>query len=97
VDSLDAVLLGRNYLIAGRSAWDQGNFNYDSTIDLTDAQILQKNFSVSAAGSVVAATAASASSPAAPPVAGTDDGANAPEGAVLGKKHRRKKERFRNH
>ena len=53
VNSTDAVLLGRNYLAAGKSAWDQGNFNFDSTISFADAQILQKNFSAVARGSAV--------------------------------------------
>ena len=38
--------------------WDLGNFNYDTTINLSDAIILQKNFNASATGSVVASTAA---------------------------------------
>jgi uncharacterized repeat protein (TIGR03803 family) len=57
VNSTDAILMARNYLIAGRSAWDLGNFNYDSTINLSDAMILQKNFNATASGSVVVAAA----------------------------------------
>src|SRR5256885_721398 len=49
--------MARNYLIAGKSAWDQGNFNYDSTIDFSDAQVLQKNYNVVASGSLVGSTA----------------------------------------
>jgi hypothetical protein len=44
VDSADAITMARNYLTPGKSNWDQGNFNYDSTINLSDAQILQPNF-----------------------------------------------------
>ena len=55
VNSVDAIQMNRNYLIAGRANWDQGNFNYDSNINLADAQILQKNYSVTASGSVTAA------------------------------------------
>jgi hypothetical protein len=62
VDSSDAVQMARNYLAAGKSNWDQGNFNYDSTINLSDAQILQKNFGVVATGSALAATAAAVNS-----------------------------------
>jgi hypothetical protein len=60
VNSVDAIQMARNYLIAGKSAWDLGNFNYDSAIDFSDAQILQKNFNAVATGSVVAATTAKA-------------------------------------
>jgi hypothetical protein len=56
VDSADAITMGRNYLIAGRSAWDLGNFNYDNTIDYGDALILQKNFNVVATLTSPAAT-----------------------------------------
>jgi hypothetical protein len=52
VTSTDAIVLARNYLIAGRSSWDQGNFNFDTTINLSDAQILQKNYNAVATGSV---------------------------------------------
>jgi len=50
--------MARNYLIAGKTAWDLGNFNYDSVIDINDAKILQKNYNGVASGSVVASTAA---------------------------------------
>jgi ELWxxDGT repeat protein len=60
VNSTDAIQMARNYLVAGKSAWDLGNFNYDATIDYSDALILQKNFNAVATGSVVAATTASA-------------------------------------
>jgi hypothetical protein len=58
VNAVDAVTMARNYLIAGKTAWDLGNFNYDATINLSDAMILQKNFNATATGSVVAATVA---------------------------------------
>jgi len=48
--------MARNYLIAGKTAWDLGNFNYDSVIDINDAKILQKNYNGVASGSVVAST-----------------------------------------
>jgi hypothetical protein len=48
VNSTDAITMARNYLITGKSAWDQGNFNYDSTIDINDANILQKNYNQTA-------------------------------------------------
>jgi hypothetical protein len=72
VNSNDAVLMTRNYLIAGKTAWDLGNFNYDATINLTDAQILQKNYNQTATGSVVSAVGAPASpTPTPPPVTST--------------------------
>src|SRR5581483_769534 len=37
VNSTDAITMARNYLIAGKTNWDQGNFNYDNTIDYADA------------------------------------------------------------
>ncbi len=61
VNSTDAVTMARNYLIAGKTAWDLGNFNYDSTINLSDATILQKNFNATASGSAIAAVGAAAS------------------------------------
>ena len=51
VNATDAIQMARNYLIAGRSGWDLGNFNYDSGIDYSDALILQKNFNGVANGS----------------------------------------------
>jgi hypothetical protein len=56
VDSNDAITMARNYLLAGKTAWDQGNFNYDVTINLSDAQILQKNFNAVATVSAAPAT-----------------------------------------
>jgi len=52
VNSGDAVILGRNYLVPGRTNWDQGNFNYDTTINSADSALLQKNWNASATGSV---------------------------------------------
>src|SRR6185312_3256349 len=34
VNAADATILGRNYLVAGKTTWDEGNFNYDSTINM---------------------------------------------------------------
>jgi len=51
VDGGDAVGVARNYLGVGKTAWDQGNFNYDSVINLSDATIVQKNFKLSAVAS----------------------------------------------
>jgi len=48
--------MARNYLIPGRTAWDQGNFNYDSTINFSDATLLQKNFNATASGTATPAT-----------------------------------------
>jgi autotransporter-associated beta strand protein len=66
VNSVDAIQMARNYLIAGRTAWDLGNFNYDSTINLSDATILQKNFNATATGSAVAGLNSAATSSIAP-------------------------------
>ncbi|HEY8750505.1 MAG TPA: choice-of-anchor Q domain-containing protein [Tepidisphaeraceae bacterium] len=55
VNALDAVQMARNYMIAGRSAWDLGNFNYDSVIDISDAMILQKNFNAKVTAAAVSA------------------------------------------
>jgi len=62
VNSIDGIQMTRNYLIAGRTAWDLGNFNYDSTINLTDAQILQKNYNLIASPTVVSTTTGTGSS-----------------------------------
>jgi acid phosphatase len=67
VNSADATILGRNYMVAGKTAWDQGNFNYDSAVNMTDASLLQRNFNVVATGSVTPAT----SNPGSTPTAGT--------------------------
>jgi hypothetical protein len=73
VNSTDAIQMSRNYLVAGRTNWDQGNFNYDTTINFADAQILQKNFNAVASGSVVAAnTTATATVNVATPTATLD-------------------------
>jgi CSLREA domain-containing protein len=62
VNSIDGIQMARNYLIAGKTAWDLGNFNYDSTINLTDAQILQKNYNLIASPTVVSTTTGTGSS-----------------------------------
>jgi len=62
VNSPDAVLMTRNYMIAGATAWDQGNFNYDSAINFADAQLLQKNFNTTVTISAVSASAATSTS-----------------------------------
>jgi len=62
VDLSDALLMSRNYLGAGKTNWDQGNFNYDNAINFADAQILQKNYNAVASGSVIAADAGAAAS-----------------------------------
>lgn len=69
VDSTDAILMARNYLVAGKTAWDLGNFNYDGTINYSDALILQKNFNATV--TIAAASAPAVSPPAlpAPPAA----------------------------
>jgi hypothetical protein len=55
VNGSDAVLLGRNYLVGGKTAWDLGNFNYDSTINLADAAFLQKNYNATVTASLTPA------------------------------------------
>jgi hypothetical protein len=65
VNSADAVILAHNYLVAGKTAWDQGNFNYDTVIDANDAAMLQKNYDAvvsPATNSAVATTSASSNS-----------------------------------
>jgi hypothetical protein len=84
VNAIDATTAARNYLIAGRTAWDQGNFNYDATINMADIMFLQKNFNATATGSttaaaVNAAAAAPANSTASPaPVTTTTPPASSP-------------------
>ncbi len=73
VDSTDAITMARNYLIAGKTNWDLGNFNYDGTINLSDAQILQKNFNAKFAGTAFVSTATVAIT-SLPPSASQDPG-----------------------
>jgi hypothetical protein len=71
IDSADALLMSRNYMVAGKTAWDQGNFNYDSTINLADAQLLQKNFNMTVTISAVSASPTTPSIPTTPPATST--------------------------
>ena len=61
VNSADAILMTRNYLVAGRTACDQGNFNYDSIVNSSDSALLQKNWNATAIGSAVPASTSSKS------------------------------------
>jgi len=70
VDSNDAVIMARNYMVSGKADWDQGNFNYDSAVDSGDARILQANFgktltaaSVGSAAGIVPPTSAGTGTP----------------------------------
>jgi hypothetical protein len=65
VNASDALALARNYLVTGNGAWDQGNFNYDTAVDLADAKILQANFGMT----LTAAAVGSASNIITPPSA----------------------------
>ncbi len=71
VNSTDSITTARNYLAAGKTAWDLGNFNYDSTIDMSDATLLQKNFNATATGSAQPASVPIAAASALPPVSST--------------------------
>ncbi len=62
VNSVDAIQLNRNYLIPGRTNWDQGNFNYDTAVNFSDAQILQKNYTGVASGTALPAGVTAATS-----------------------------------
>ncbi|HEY8751928.1 MAG TPA: choice-of-anchor tandem repeat GloVer-containing protein [Tepidisphaeraceae bacterium] len=57
VNSTDAILMARHYMATGSPAWDAGNFNYDSTINLADATLLQANFGKSLAPSAISSAA----------------------------------------
>jgi hypothetical protein len=65
VDSNDVIQTARNFLIAGRTAWDQGNFNYDSVVNLADINLVQKNLNTTLTVAAVssAASGSTASTP----------------------------------
>jgi len=44
VNSADALLMARNYLMATGNQWDRGDFNFDGVVDINDAKVLQKNY-----------------------------------------------------
>jgi autotransporter-associated beta strand protein len=77
VNSVDAITMARNYLIAGKTAWDQGNFNYDATIDFADATLLQKNYNATVTPSVSTATSSALPSP--PPTTAPISSPTAPQ------------------
>jgi len=47
--------MARHYVTAGPLNWDFGNFNYDSSIDIQDAMLLQKNINASFSPALTAA------------------------------------------
>ncbi len=54
VNLADAARMQSNFNTSGFPSWDRGNFNYDNSINSTDAVLLVRNYNAVATGSVAA-------------------------------------------